>query len=128
MTDHAFEPDMDADAGDATRWVEVERRPKRRSPGVVLSVRIGPEVAAALAVFARQRGVSVSDAARECLTTCVSSVETPASGIVWTPDPSLRQIKASPRSGSAWVTFVQSGSTTTAVLVTSPEIEAAPAS
>ena len=85
MTDQFFDPDAETNAGDATRWMEVRRSPKRRTPGVVLSVRVGPEILQALSAFARKQNMSVSEAARECLTAFVPHLENSPLGIVWVP-------------------------------------------
>jgi hypothetical protein len=52
MANADFDPDLDTDAGDPSEWEPVEAA-RRRSPGLVLSVRVSPELAQALQQFAK---------------------------------------------------------------------------
>ncbi len=81
MTNEIFDPDSSVDAGDAGDWQPVERAPKRRKPGAVLSVRISSDTAQRLEAFAQRRGVSVSEAARDALAAVVQDAQVVPYGI-----------------------------------------------
>lgn len=81
MVDESFDPDMDSDAGDPTLWQPVDQAPRRRRAGVVLSVRIDPEIAARLEDVAKRRGVSMSVAARDALNAVVQQADVVPYGI-----------------------------------------------
>lgn len=71
MSKKKFDPDLDTDAGNPDDWEPISHGARRR-PGMVLSVRLGSDLASGLAEFARERGTTVSDAARLALATFVA--------------------------------------------------------
>jgi hypothetical protein len=66
MANADVDPDLDTDAGDPGEWEPVETT-RRRSPGLVLSVRVSPELAQALQQLAEVQRTSVSETARRLL-------------------------------------------------------------
>ena len=74
MTDMNFDPDADVDAGDPTAWEPVKRGERRRPVGMVLSVRLTPDLASGLQAVATSLGTTVSEAARRLLSEAVGNM------------------------------------------------------
>lgn len=63
----SMDQEFDPDAGDPESWTPVEQGPRKRPPGMVLSVRVPGDLAVAIENHAREQGVSMSDLVREAI-------------------------------------------------------------
>jgi hypothetical protein len=116
VSDEIFDPNMDPDAGDASLWQPVVRSTQRRRAGVVLSVRVDPEIAAKLEHIARRRGVSMSVAARDALYAVVQQANAIPYGM------RLADLAFSAKFATTSVTMAQQGSLTAGGLTLSQEV------
>jgi len=75
MTTKKFDPDSDPDSGEAPAWQPASRG-RRREPGLVLSVRLTPELAEGLQALADSEKTTVSESARRVLSDALATMWT----------------------------------------------------